>query len=158
MRIKHANLPHVAVWRHLTGIDTKSYYIVLCFRLIIGTFWAQPMNILSREEQDFTSQDANSHQRLSWTMYIFLYQYIYSYFSNWLLSHISFRYLNRRLFYLVSFCYNFFKNIFHLWNLRRISWILQANLKFLKQVIRYGWILTGKIKHTFNSEICKNCK
>ena len=49
------------LWFHLTGIGVKAYYIVICRRLIIGTFWAQPINILSREEQDFTSQDANSH-------------------------------------------------------------------------------------------------
>ena len=58
MRIKHTNLPHVAVWRHLTDIGAKAYYVK-------RTFWAQAINILSREEQDFTSQDANSHQRLT---------------------------------------------------------------------------------------------
>ena len=32
-----------------------------------------PVNILSREEQDITSQDANSHQRLSWRYNIVIY-------------------------------------------------------------------------------------
>ena len=59
MRIKHANLPHVAVWRHLKGIGAKAYYIVICCRLIIGTFWAQPINILYRDEQEFGRPDAS---------------------------------------------------------------------------------------------------
>ena len=32
-----------------------------------------PINILSREDQDFTSQDANRHQRLSYWNHIFLF-------------------------------------------------------------------------------------
>ena len=75
MRFKRANLPHVAVWRHLTGIGAKTYYIVICCLLMIVTFWAQPrtkarnpINILSREEQDFSHQDASGHKRLSWNL------------------------------------------------------------------------------------------
>ena len=65
-------------------IYAKTYYIVICFRLIIGTYWAHPvcsfLQTYSRKHRFITS-DNDVPQRSTCKLFVLIRQFIGCYFS-----------------------------------------------------------------------------